>query len=267
MKMDHETLDALRRNNPAWRLLRSDRAPLVASFLYRVFVAPNRRTLPQGDLVELLNDQLFDLRERSEKDAYPKSALEYLNDWAAIDKGWLRKFYPPHSDEPHFDLTPATEKALQWLTTLGESSFIGTESRVLTLFEILRQIAEGTESDPTVRIAELQKRRDALDAEIERILGGDIPLLDNTAIKDRFQQFIQLARDLLADFRQVEQNFRLLDRHVREKIALWEGGKGELLEEIMGERDAIEDSDQGKSFRSFWSFLMSQQRQEELTNC
>ncbi len=33
----------------------------------------------------------------------------------------------------------------------------------------------------------------------------------------------------------------------------------------MGERDAIEDSDQGRSFRAFWDFLMSGSRQEELT--
>jgi len=46
---------------------------------------------------------------------------------------------------------------------------------------------------------------------------------------------------------------------------LWEGAKGALLEQIMGERDAIADSDQGKSFRAFWDFLMSQSRQEELS--
>ncbi len=89
--------------------------------------------------------------------------------------------------------------------------------------------------------------------------------LDDTALKDRFQQFLQLARELLTDFREVEQNFRTLDRRVRERIALWEGAKGALLEEIMGERDAIADSDQGKSFRAFWDFLMSQTRQEELS--
>lgn len=33
----------------------------------------------------------------------------------------------------------------------------------------------------------------------------------------------------------------------------------------MGERDAIGDSDQGRSFRAFWDFLMSSQRQEELS--
>ncbi len=67
------------------------------------------------------------------------------------------------------------------------------------------------------------------------------------------------------DFREVEHNFRILDRRVRERIALWEGAKGALLAEIMGERDAIADSDQGKSFRAFWDFLMSQSRQEELS--
>jgi hypothetical protein len=91
-------------------------------------------------------------------------------------------------------------------------------------------------------------------------------LLDDTELKDRFQQFTQLARDLLTDFREVEHNFRGLDRRVRERIALWEGSKGALLEEIMGERDAIADSDQGRSFRAFWDFLMSSSRQEELSN-
>ena len=265
MSLDYVTLDALRAYHPAWRLLRSDHAPLVASFLQRVFIAPNTRVMPEADLGEALEDELYVLRERMGADAFPKSALSYLNDWASPDKGWLRKFYRQGSDEPQFDLTPATEKAIAWLGTLTERSFVGTESRLLTLFELLKQISEGSEADPGKRVAELQKRRDDIDAEIARVLAGDAPLLDDTALKDRFQQFMQLARELLTDFREVEHNFRMLDRRVRERIALWEGSKGALLEEIMGERDAIADSDQGRSFRAFWDFLMSSRRQEELT--
>src|SRR5450432_4171538 len=52
---------------------------------------------------------------------------------------------------------------------------------------------------------------------------------------------------------------------VRERIATWEGGKGTLLEEIFSQRDAIAGSDQGKSFRAFWDFLMSPARQEEFS--
>jgi len=74
------------------------------------------------------------------------------------------------------------------------------------------------------------------------------------------------ARGLLSDFREVEQNFRDLDRSVRERIATWEGSKGTLLDDIFGQRDAIADSDQGRSFRAFRDFLMSPARQEELTS-
>lgn len=265
MTLDFATLDALRTHHPAWRLLRSDHAPLLASFLHRAFVAPNVRVLPAANLADALEDELFALRERLGPDAFPRAAADYLNDWAAPDKGWLRKFYAQGSDEPQFDLTPAAEKAIAWLGSLTERAFVGTESRLLTLFELLRQMSEGSETDPAKRVAELQRRKGEIDAEIARMLGGDVPLLDDTALKDRFQQFMQLARELLMDFREVEQNFRVLDRRVRERIALWDGAKGALLEQIMGERDAIADSDQGRSFRAFWDFLMSSRRQEELT--
>jgi len=265
MNLDYATLDALRRQHPAWRLLAAEHAPLIGSFLHRAFIVPNVRVMAQADLAEALEDTLFGLRERLGVQVFPKSAQDYLNDWAANEKGWLRKFYPAGSDEPHFDLTPATERALAWLTSLTERAFVGTESRLLTLFELLKQMSEGSETNPETRLKELHKRRDDIDAEIALVLSGDMPLLDDTALKERFQQFTGLARELLTDFREVEHNFRGLDRRVRERIALWDGAKGALLEEIMGERDAIADSDQGKSFRAFWDFLMSQSRQEELT--
>ena len=265
MTLDFAFLDNLRTHHPAWRLLRSDHAALVASFLHRVFVLPNIRVMAAADLAEALEDELFALRLQLGENAFPKPALEYLNDWAAPDKGWLRKFYRGGTDEAQFDMTPSTEKAIAWLTQLGERQFIGTESRLLTLFDLLKQMSEGSQADSAKRIAELHKKRDEIDADIARVMSGDMPLLDETGVKERFQQFIQGARELMTDFREVEHNFRQLDRRVREQIALWDGSKGALLEEIMGERDAIADSDQGKSFRAFWDFLLSSSRQEELT--
>ena len=268
MVLDIDTLEALRRQHPAWRLLQADSVALVASFLHRVFVLPNRRVVREADLAGMLEDTLYAVRQQRDGNAYPKSALEYLNDWAANERAWLRKFYPPGTDEPHFDLTPATERALAWLVSLSERSFVGTESRLLTLFELLRQMNEGSETDVDLRVQELQRRRDAIDAEIERARAGDLALLGDTALKERFTQFTTLARELLADFREVEHNFRGLDRRVRERIASWDGkdkGRGSLLQDILGERDLIAESDQGRSFRAFWDFLMSRARQDELS--
>jgi len=265
MILDFVTLDALRTHHPAWRLLRSEHAPLIASFLHRVFIVSNVRVIAASDMAEALNDVLYEIRQSLGEDAFPKPALEYLNDWTAADKGWLRKFYRSGTDEAQFDLTPSSEKALAWLEQLADRQFIGTESRLLTLFDLLKQMRDGTESNPARRIAELQVRRDKIDAEIAQVLSGQLPILDDSAVKDRFQQFMQGARELLADFREVEANFRQLDRRVREHIAMWEGGKGKLLEEVLGERDTITDSDQGRSFRAFWEFLLSNRRQQEFS--
>ena len=210
MPLDIANLESLRENHPAWRLLCAESAPLIASFLHRTFIQPNIRSIPQADLVEILEDELYAQRARRGKQSVKKSALEYLNNWAANDKGWLRKFYPQGSDEPHFDLTPSTEKAIAWLQSLTDRAFVGTESRLLMLFELLKQMCELTETDPQLRIAELQRRRDAIDLEIGRIVTGEISVLDDTALRDRFQQFTTLARELLGDFREVEHNFRKL---------------------------------------------------------
>ena len=64
---DFATLDLLRQNHPAWRMLRSDPAPPVASFLNRTFIVPNLRVMPQADLTERLEDQLFDVREAASR--------------------------------------------------------------------------------------------------------------------------------------------------------------------------------------------------------
>jgi hypothetical protein len=89
-------------------------------------------------------------------------------------------------------------------------------------------------------------------------------VLDDTAVRERHQQFSSTARELLSDFREVEENFRLLDRSAREKIAGWEGGKGDLLADLVSSRTDISASDQGRSFQAFYDFLLSERRQDEL---
>lgn len=265
MRLDYATLEALKHSHPAWKLLRADLAPLVVSFLSKVFLQPNVRQYAASELESKLEDELFQLRAMHGDELYPQPARSYLDDWCKPEKGWLRKFYPPGVDEPHYDLTPATEKAVAWLESLVKRPFVATESRIHLVFQLLHQIVEGSETDAEVRIAELELRIEEIEKEIERIKRGHLDLLDDTALRDRYLQMSAIARELLSDFREVEDNFRRLDRESRELIARWDGTKGELLDEIFGERDVITDSDQGRSFRAFWSFLMSRQRQRELT--
>lgn len=259
--MDRDRIEAMRRSEAAWRLLRADHAPLVLGFLGQVFIEENVRSLPLRDLEARLDDVLFAANQS--ETVYPRSAKDYLTDWSAPEAGWLRTTYPPGSDEPWADATPAVERAWAFLESLQARSFVGTESRLTTVFDLLRQIVHGAETDPDARLAELQRRRDLLDEEIERVRAGEIEVLDTVALRDRYAQLAATARELLADFRQVEDNFRALDRGLREQIADWHGSKGDLLDEVLGRRRGIAETDQGRSFQAFYDFLLAPDRQDE----
>ncbi len=221
--------------------------------------------MAEEDLARHLEDDLFRLRRAFGEDRFPKAAKVYLTDWADDKSGWLRKRYIAGTDEAQFDLSPSTEAALSFLASLVGRSFIGTESRLRTVFDLLRSLINDTETDVGVRKAELLRRRAEIDAEIGRLDAGHVPILDDAIVRDRFHLIVETAQSLLGDFRAVEENFRTLDRDARIKIATWDGTKGELLERIFGDRDAIAESDQGRSFKAFYDLLMSTDRQDEFT--
>jgi hypothetical protein len=50
MDFDYSTLKALRKNHPAWRLLVADHSPLIAAFIHKTFIMPNRRRMSRADL-------------------------------------------------------------------------------------------------------------------------------------------------------------------------------------------------------------------------
>lgn len=268
--MDYEAIDALRARHPAWRLLRANNASLILSFLGDFFVQNNRGASSASDVAAALDDQLYALNREAGGDEcehrFPKDPRAYLEDWSATEAGFLRRFYPAGDDEVHYEATPAFERAYAWVESLKARSFVGTESRLHTIVELLRQIVHGSESDPDLRLAQLRRQRDEIDAQIAAVEAGQVPVLDETGVRDRYQQFSSTARDLLSDFREVEENFRGLDRAARERIAAWDGSKGELLADLIGSRSDIAGSDQGRTFQSFYDFLLSESRQDELSD-
>jgi hypothetical protein len=267
--VDYETISALKDRHPAWRLLRAGNSALILSFLGAFFVEGNRGACSASELAAALDDYLqalnAEIPTESGEDRFPREPRAYLEDWSASDAAYLRRFYPPGDDEVHYEVTPAFEKAYSWVVALQGRSFVGTESRLHTVVELLRQIVHGTEVEPDVRLAELRRRRAELDAEIAAVEAGVVTVLDATGVRDRYQQLSATARELLSDFREVEENFRLLDRGAREKIAGWDRSKGELLADLVGSRSEIAGSDQGRSFQAFYDFLLSNSRQAELS--
>lgn len=257
-------LDTLRKNNAAWRLLNSQNAPLVLSFLGSFFIEDNRGAVGENVLLDALDEYLYAIH-LVDSEMYSQDAKHYVDDWADPERGWLRKFYPTGSDEVHYDATSAVEKAHRWVQTLQTRAMVGTESRLQTMVELLRQITYGAEMDPQIRRDNLLKQRSKIDEELALLDQGVLSRSEGSSLRDRYQLFLSTSRDLMADFRAVEENFRSLDRSAREKIAQWDGGKGELLADLVESRTDISASDEGRSFQAFYDFLLSNTRQEELS--
>jgi flagellar motility protein MotE (MotC chaperone) len=262
--MDYYAINSLRENHAGWSLLRAQNAPLAVSFFITAFTGPNQRDIGRQELIDHLDDVLFGLRDVFGEDKFPRPASEYLDDWAAPERAWLRKYYVPGQDEPRYDLTATAEDVVRWVESLRGRDFVATQSRLTSIFAVLKQLVQQSETDPEVRLAELQRQRDGIDAEMQRIRDGNIKVMTAPEALDHFQQLTALAKDLLSDFREVEQNFRKLDRQVREQIATWDGTQGELLASIFANQQDISGSLQGRTFQGFWDYLMSPQLRTEL---
>jgi hypothetical protein len=260
--MTFDKIYQLLKSNTTVKLITADNAPLIIGFLFKSFKQSQgsaiSNTIIERDLITLLTDYLFTVNQ--DEIIYPKQPKDYLTDWT--NAGFLRK-YPSNTDEFLFELTPATENGFKWIDSLEKPEFVGTDSRLRNLFEKLKELSTKTKKDYETRFEELDKKRKRVEQEIADIKNGKFDVLDDRQIKEQYLFIEETAKYLLADFRQVEDNFRVLDRNFRKKIITTSQTKGRVLEELFQQQDFLLETDQGKSFIAFWEFLLSQSKQDE----
>lgn len=257
--MNFEKALTIYRNDKTLQILRAEHFPLLVSFFHLAYKQLEKQTYTQSALISLLGDFLFSLERQGVKD-YTQQPIDYLQKWA--QQGYMRRYYEA-SDEPVYELSPTSVNALRWLEDLNKQQFVGTHSRLLQFFSLLQQIVNKT-AGPYERIQQLLEDRKKIDEEIEKIKQGNYAKPSDTQIKEEYFLAEETAKRLLADFRQVEENFRELDTQTRQTIIKSNLTKAVLLDNIFEQQDFLWDTDQGKSFKAFWEFLMSESMQQEL---
>ncbi|HVU57226.1 MAG TPA: DUF3375 domain-containing protein [Puia sp.] len=255
---------------PSVQIIRMRNAHWVIPFLFRAFKTDNVLSLPEPGLINLLAEELRNHSEGTEDleeariefgEDEESRARKYLLNW--VQRRLLQDF--PDSDSvTQYQLSAHTEKLFQWLQSLEKRQFVGTESRFKFLFQTLREMVEYTEDDATRRLEELKNRRAEIDKEIKKIEMGFKPeIYTNAQIRERLEWFTRLSHELLSDFREVEDNFKHIHRHIVEQHTKAEVNKGSIVGFAFEAYDALRKSDQGKSFYAFWDFLVSRAGQEE----
>ena len=263
--MTFEKLYQLLKSHRTVILITANNAAMIIAFLFRSFKQNSSGfktdTISEKDLIDLLSDYLYILNKDSVQ--FPQQPKQYLTDWT--NAGYLRK-YPIQNDEFLYELTAATENAFKWIDSLDKREFVGQESRLKNLFESLKELSTKSKRDFASRLKELEAKKKKIEGEIEDLKNGKIDVLDDRQIKEQYFLIEETAKNLLADFKQVEQNFRELDRRFRQKIITTNLTKGKVLEDLFEQQNNLLEEDQGKSFNAFWEFLLSQSKQQEFEN-
>jgi Protein of unknown function (DUF3375) len=266
--MRYEEIDQLIEQAAPIKLLRMRSAPLLISFLYAEFKQRNRITIPSYELTSRLSDYLeqlkFDTILIDEKGDSLTIARKYIDQWCSEENRYLTR-YPDENGEPMHELTPAVERVFQWLESLQKREFVGTESRFKDIFRRLQELIDNTSDDPKRKIQELEAKKKEINEQIAHIKKtGKTDTYNDTQIKERFFEISKTARELTADFKEVEQNFKDITLNIYKKQTQRELHKGDILGYALDATEELKTSDQGKSFYAFWQFLISGDKQDEL---
>lgn len=247
---------------PAVRLLRSPQAPIILGFFHRTFKLKPRTTVQEGEMRALL--QVF-LTEHSSQMAEDSSgrAADLLADWRNDDHGFLRRYYVEGSDEPVFELTSGAEKALLWMEALKAVDFIGTESRLSEVFDGLELLLRHASGDVDERIRLLEAEKQRIEAELERVrTTGTVEQYSPVKINERLSRLVNTARELLGDFRAVEESFQRIAQEIAERQTQQGVTKGHVVGRMLDAHDNLAESYQGQSYYAFRELLLSAERQQ-----
>ncbi|MBC7820930.1 MAG: DUF3375 domain-containing protein [Planctomycetaceae bacterium] len=248
--------------SPAIRLLKANSAPFVVAFLMRRFKESRAITIPHSELLPSLAAFQEEMQE-----SYPEALLDkpetYLTDWC--DKHWLRR--KVEAAEPVYQLAPATEEVVEFLDLAlhREVKFIGTESRLRMIMELLDQLTIGASDDPAVHLERLRQDKARIEQEIERLdRGGGVTPFPPTRIREQFAMAVDELKKLQSDFRGVEEKFKEITQQVQQRQVQGLDSRGGILGQALDSEDALKLEDQGVSFFAFLEFIQSPQQQERL---
>ena len=264
-KLDEEQLAQDLQHAPSIKLLKADHAALIIGFLHQQFKYTQRVSIPLHELLEELEDYLANLNERTPR-RFGRSAHAYITEWADQQHRFIHISAYGNNDTPMVELTADTERAIGWLEDMQVQHFIGTESRFLLIVQLLRDIIQNSTVDPIERVKQLQLQRAEIDRKINMITqtGQVDQRYSKTQLRERFYDASSLAHQLLRDFCLVEERFRDIARDLQ-KAQLQSGSrKGTLLEYVLDADARLKESDQGRSFYTFWEFLLSPTQGDEL---
>ena len=265
--MDINQLVQTLNNSPSVKLLKMRSAEFFLAFVTSVF--DEQMAIGEEKLQMLLENWLDNQREditdediniETLGESNEAKAKRLIKEWT--DKGFFAN-YQNEDGEIIYELSSHTSKVIDWVTSLKKEEYIGTESKFKTLFSQLKDLVEFSNEDREKRLELLRQKKEDIERQIESLeMGEEIEVYEDYQIEPRYNSLNKLAKELLSDFKEVDDNFKKIIKQIYKRQTENEGKK-DILNYIFDAYAELKDSQQGKSFYAFWEFLLSSELQKE----
>ena len=265
--MDINQLVQTLNNSPSVKLLKMRSAEFFLAFVTSVF--DEQMAIGEEKLQMLLENWLDnqhediideDINIETLGESNEAKAKRLIKEWT--DKGLFAN-YQNEDGEIIYELSSHTSKVIDWVTSLKKEEYIGTESKFKTLFSQLKDLVEFSNEDREKRLGLLRQKKEDIERQIESLeMGEEIEVYEDYQIEPRYNSLNKLAKELLSDFKEVDDNFKEIIKQIYKRQTDNEGKKN-ILNYIFDAYAELKDSQQGKSFYAFWEFLLSSELQKE----
>lgn len=265
--MDINQLVQTLNNSPSVKLLKMRSAEFFLAFVTSVF--DEQMAIGEEKLQMLLENWLDnqhediideDINIETLGESNEAKAKRLIKEWT--DKGLFAN-YQNEDGEIIYELSSHTSKVIDWVTSLKKEEYIGTESKFKTLFSQLKDLVEFSNEDREKRLELLRQKKEDIERQIESLeMGEEIEVYEDYQIEPRYNSLNKLAKELLSDFKEVDDNFKEIIKQIYKRQTDNEGKKN-ILNYIFDAYAELKDSQQGKSFYAFWEFLLSSELQKE----
>ena len=265
--MDTNLLVQTLNNSPSVKLLKMRNAEFFLTFVTSVF--DEQMAIREERLHMLLENRLDSQDEQIVDDDGDIQTLAESNETKAkrLIKDWTEKgFFTNYQNEDGeiiYEISSHTSKVIDWMMSLKKEEYIGTESKFKTLFSQLKELVEFSNEDREKRLDILKQKKEDIERQIERLeMGEEIEVYEDYQIEPRYNNLNKLAKELLSDFKEVDDNFKEIIKQIYKRQTDNEGKKN-ILSYFFDAYAELKDSQQGKSFYAFWEFLLSSELQKE----
>ncbi len=242
-----KALTVLRHQHSAWQLLASRRAPLVLACLQPLFESAHKTVQledAEAYLSDTFNDFANDETYQFQGDNFHLQARRELTAW--IKKGLIVE------RQGELFATDALQRVFHFIDGLSAQRFMtSTASRLATVQRKIENLAINLNRDIDARRMLIERDIRALEEKLALLDKGVIDTLSEAEAVESIQDLYSLAMSLKDDFRRVEDTYREADRELRHKIIQTETHRGEIVDQLLDNHDALLETPEGRVFEHF----------------